>query len=220
MIEPGNAWLAAALKAGAEEDLPRADCPLPERIWSAVRLELPLAERIEVIDHVMECPACAEEWRMIAETARHQPSLAATAGGGWTWIPRPVVWVPSASAILLIIGIGIGAMLPRAPQPPPGPRELVRGVVPREVLPAVPRDDFWIRWAGGQPGTRYDLRVSEPGSLERAIVEKLGLDTPEYRVPPELLNRLPSGARVWWRVEAYSAELGRVSSPTYEVTIR
>ena len=83
---------------------------------------------------------------------------------------------------------------------------------------AVPRDEFWIRWSGGQTGTRYDLVVTTPQFEE--IVDERGLDATEYRVPPERLKQLPSGTRLLWRVNARSIDGGTVSSPTYEVTIR
>ena len=93
-------WLAAALKAGAEEDAARDDCPSPERIWSAVRLDLPLAERLQVIDHVVECAGCADEWRMFADRERQQTAQGGTAHA-WTWILRPVVWVPVTAALVI-----------------------------------------------------------------------------------------------------------------------
>src|SRR5262245_37567085 len=67
--DPRDAWMAAAIGSRAEHSHPRKDRPLPERIWDAVRLSGPLDERLEIIDHLSECPTCAEAWSLAAELA-------------------------------------------------------------------------------------------------------------------------------------------------------
>ena len=62
-----DAWMAEALRSRAEDSHPRIDCPHPERIWDAVRLQASLDERLKIIDHLAECPTCAEAWKIAAE---------------------------------------------------------------------------------------------------------------------------------------------------------
>lgn len=213
--------MAAALNAGSEDVRARDDCPAPDRIWSAVRLELSLAERLEVIDHIAECPACAEAWRMAVELGAGETSPA-TAFRGWTANIRWMVW-PSvaAAAILLVLGIRFAGM-PGARQPQVDP--IVRDPITDTLLPrmtesaSLPREQFWIRWSAGPSGARYDLLVTTP-ELE-VIADARGLLDPEYRVAPERLKGLASGTRLLWRVVAHAADGGTVSSRTYEVSVR
>ncbi|MFP5286809.1 MAG: zf-HC2 domain-containing protein, partial [Thermoanaerobaculia bacterium] len=44
-----------------------ASCPEPDRIWEAVRGELPPEEVRDIVDHVAVCASCAEDWRIAVE---------------------------------------------------------------------------------------------------------------------------------------------------------
>ena len=68
--------LAAALREASADSRQRDDCPEPDRIWGAVRLEVPLDERQSIIDHTIECPTCAEAWRLAVEFGRDAPAPA------------------------------------------------------------------------------------------------------------------------------------------------
>lgn len=46
------------------DGLPREDCPTAETLWKVAHGEVILHERQAVIDHVAECPLCAEAWRL------------------------------------------------------------------------------------------------------------------------------------------------------------
>jgi hypothetical protein len=59
--------LAAALHSGGDPVEPRSDCPATERMWDAVAGQLRTTERLAILDHTMECVACAEAWRLAIE---------------------------------------------------------------------------------------------------------------------------------------------------------
>ena len=59
--------LAAALHSGGDPVEPRSDCPATERMWDAVAGQLSTTERLAILDHTMECAACAEAWRLAIE---------------------------------------------------------------------------------------------------------------------------------------------------------
>ena len=67
--DPHDASLVVAFRSAAEHSHPRSDCPHHERVWDAVRLQVPLEERLGIIDHLGECPTCAEAWSLAAELA-------------------------------------------------------------------------------------------------------------------------------------------------------
>ena len=68
-LHPHDAFLAAALRSGGEHAHPRGDCPPAQRLWDAVRLDVPTDERLRIIDHLAECPTCAEAWQLAGELA-------------------------------------------------------------------------------------------------------------------------------------------------------
>jgi hypothetical protein len=168
-----DAWLAAAFRSAAEDSRPREDCPDPERIWRAVHRELPLAERLTIVDHVAECPTCAEAWRLAHEIA---PVKATTADA---WLAHDVVaaeataarknWFSTlrqsaslqvAAAVVLVAGLVFAIWMLR-PTPDPEVRDPGTVVLRSELgeRAALPKDDFRLRWSGGPPGSRYDLTV-------------------------------------------------------------
>ena len=66
--------LAAALHSSGDLVEPRSDCPLTERIWDAVAGQLPTTERLAIVDHTIECAACAEAWRLAIELSGESTS--------------------------------------------------------------------------------------------------------------------------------------------------
>jgi hypothetical protein len=64
VTDDGFQQVADTIRRAGEGAVPRDDCPTAQRIWGAVKLELPLTERLEIIDHTTECLACAEAWRI------------------------------------------------------------------------------------------------------------------------------------------------------------
>ncbi len=59
--------LAAALHWGGDPVEPRSDCPATERMWDAVAGQLSTTERLAILDHSIECAACADSWRLVIE---------------------------------------------------------------------------------------------------------------------------------------------------------
>lgn len=54
------------LFASAFQDGDSAEvCPSPETLVDTLDLRLEPAARAEVVDHLSECPVCAEAWRLL-----------------------------------------------------------------------------------------------------------------------------------------------------------
>jgi hypothetical protein len=128
--DPRDAWMAAALRSRAEHSDPRSDCPSADKIWDAVRLQVPVDERLQIIDHLAECATCAEAWSLAVEfershEARVQPQTnafnlpaAATAAPS---VPvralygRRALLIGTAAALLVALGIGSIMLRPAVP---------------------------------------------------------------------------------------------------------
>jgi hypothetical protein len=208
--------LAARLRSASERSRPRADCPPAEKIWAALRLELPVEERLRIIDHTIECPTCAEAWRLAIELDREiaaRGTLSARAGAA---LSRRSTWAWAAAAVL-VLTVGAAVVLRQETRPP------VRDTQPDVITSllgenaSLPRENFVLRWSAGPSGARYDIVVTTT-NLD-VIADVRGLERPEYRVPAERLAGLAPGTRVLWRVVAGGQDGSRTASVTFEVSV-
>ena len=77
----------------------------------------------------------------------------------------------------------------------------------------MPRIDRVLRWTAGPEGTTYGLRLTTEDLAP--LVEVLRLEQPEYRVDPRVLEGIPQGDAVLWRVTAHLPDGRRVASRTF-----
>jgi hypothetical protein len=222
--DPSLETLRAAFASGSAA-APVGACPEPERLWAAVRGELPPAEMREVLDHVAACPACAEDWRLAAELAgrdagvRPVADLADFAARRRT---RPLWTALAAAAAVSFLAVGLYFQQARdAGLRPPAEYRGGEGVAVRalDAQKALSRGAARLRWQldPPAPGARYDVRVTTEELAP--IAEASGLAEPELVVPAESLAALPSGARLLWRVEAVLPGGERVASKTFTVRL-
>ena len=60
-------WLHELVAREAADAMPAADCPDPSRIWDAVHGGAKEEEVDALLEHSLECPACAMAWRLARE---------------------------------------------------------------------------------------------------------------------------------------------------------
>jgi hypothetical protein len=214
--EPDLERLRAALRALGEEARPREDCPTPERLWGAVRAELPVDERREVIDHVADCLCCAEAWRLAVEIDPEPRPAAAAPAGSWlaSFFPSRAL-VPLAAALVLAVGAGVvlfrGTEGPRGPSYREAGPDAIRSLLPEDE--PVSRAALRLRWSPGPEGTRYDVRVTTE-SLD-PVASAQGLTEPSFLVPEPLLLSLRADSRLLWQVQMRLPDGERRDSPTF-----
>lgn len=204
-------------------------CPEPDRLWEAVAGELPADELRTVVDHLAACPDCSEEWRLALavrreaeeEARRHEPAAAPFAPSA-RWGGRARRW--AAAAAVAVIGVGLAGVWWSRQGGPGEPIVYRQGeeVAIESLLPEgepLSRDEPVLRWSAGPEGSTYGVLVSTEDPLAGSLAEAAGLAEPEYRIPAEALDGLPSGARILWQVEATTAEGQQITSPTFISTI-
>jgi len=195
------------------------NCPEPERLWAAARLEIPADQRREVIRHVATCAACAEDWRVTWKLWQKQraadaqdPPDAVVVQGPWTRFYEALPQVAAAALVVLAVGVG-GFFFHQPPESTfrgneRGPQDAaaVEGEV--AVTPDgayLPRDEFVLRWTP-TAGATYNVTVmTEEGDF---VETSSNLEVPELRVAPEKLEAIPSGGLVLWQVEVLKPEGG------------
>lgn len=173
-----------------------------------------------MLDHAAHCEACAEAWVLALSMAREAgiPVPAFPAGAQAPVWRSWFVWAPTlAAAALLALGLWVDyrhLLTGRGAAPAwrgPAPAADIRSLVPEDR--SLPRDEVVLRWSGGEPGTRYNVRVLSEDLVLVARAD--GLDAPEYRVAPAALSRLPAGSRLLWQVEAVGKNGRRRTSLTF-----
>ena len=186
-------------------------------VWRALSGELPASERRALVDRMSRDPALAESWRIAHEVSRETSAQApASVSRVRGWMPA---WLAAAAALFVTVGIAVVFQLSR-----PGVDDtfrdgrayVVQSLVPSDT--ALPRNAFRLRWTPGPAGARYTLRVTTEDL--RVLATASDVTSPEYVVSSDLLSTVPSGARVFWQVDAVLPEGNTVSSQTFVARVQ
>jgi hypothetical protein len=188
-------------------------CPDAETLWRSARDELAPEEREEIILHNAGCTACALAWRIAHDLAREgqaaRPVTEERPGRLRRWPSLAL-----AATVVLVAGLGV-TWLTQKPGSPQALRtqqgDRIENALDEAV--ALPREDLVLRWTEGQPGAVYQVKVTTE-SLD-ILAEESGLERPELRLAPELLEELPPGSRLYWRVSARLSDGRTLESDTF-----
>jgi len=201
-------------------------CPAPEKIWEAVRGELPPGEVEAIVQHTAVCASCAEDWRLagVLQTAEPAVSTAPAPAGVVRYGPwqRVRTYVLAAAAMLAVAVVGIQVYQAQQPdQGAAGYREGQQDAIQSRIADGapLPRDRFLLRWsAPAAAGATYDVEVSTEDL--RVVSSAEDLRTPELQVPARAMAGLPVGSRLLWKVEADLPDGSHLSSPTFVTTVQ
>lgn len=207
------------------QDLKPSDIPAgwtPEEIWAASRNELGPERTRELIDLASRDVEVADAWRIAREIAVADAASTPSADSsrfeprGSYMRTRNVVVAALAAAAVLTLAVWIG----RPSLPPIGNPTERGGSAPDSQLPleaVLARDAFVLDWTDAPKGSRYFLEVAD---MELNVLHSVRqLKSSDYRVPPESLADLESGATVLWRVEAFLDDGQHLRSETFRVQI-
>ncbi|MEA2562268.1 MAG: hypothetical protein QOH06_3772 [Acidobacteriota bacterium] len=213
--------LQAAFTAPTGAISPTGGCPEPDRIWEAVRGELPPDEIREIVDHVAVCASCAEDWRIAVafekEAEAHQKKTPVVR-------PFPVrrfqPWLAAAAAalVLTVSGVYVQQMQTQKPELTAtyrGEESKVEALLPPGGV--LPRQSFILAWKPVPGAESYDLSVTT-SELDTVAGPK-GLTTTKYQVPASALAGLPDGAKLHWLVTALFPDGRREQSPTFTTAL-
>lgn len=204
--------------ASRSQAVPAAvQCPEPERIWAALRGDLPAPERRDLVLHTARCPACAEDFRLAAdlleEAGERMPEVRDEP------VPIRTRWLSGlAAAAAVLVAVGLVWRLGEAPPQPvhrTGEEALVHSLL--EPGQALPRDHFLLRWSGPE-GARYTVSVTTYPDLE-LVVRAHSLEATELLIAAKDLAPLAPGARLLWQVEAVLPDGTRLDAPAFDVLL-
>jgi hypothetical protein len=194
-------------------------CPEPDRIWEAVRGELPPDEVREIVDHVAVCASCAEDWRIAVAFEKEAEARQKDTGEVRPFPSRFQPWIAAAAAALVLTVGGLYVRQTVKPDPTAaeyrGGESRVESLVPPGGI--LPRQSFILAWKPVPGAESYDLFVTTT-ELD-TVADPKGLTTTTYQVPASALAGVPDGAQLHWGVTAVFPDGGREKSPTFTTAL-
>jgi hypothetical protein len=192
-------------------------CPEPDRIWEAVRGELPPEEVREIVDHVAVCASCAEDWRIAVAFEKESQAQQEREAVVYSFPTRRFQpWIAAAAAALVLT---VGGVYVRQTQKPVvtaeyrGEKTEIRSL----AGDTRPLQAFVLSWTPVEGAESYDLLVT---TIELdTVADPKGLTTTQYQVPASALAGLPAAAQLHWRVTAVFPDGERKQSPTFTTAL-
>lgn len=186
--------LRAAFTAPSEAISVAAGCPEPDRIWEALRGELPPEEIREVVDHVALCASCAEDWRIAMAFEKESRNQQEKVVRPFRTAKRFQTWIAAAAAVLVLSVGGLfyqqtqqtQKVVPEAGYRGTGPN---LGAVAEQTCP---RQACVLTWKPVEGAESYEVLVSTRAELA-TVADPKDLTTTRYQVPASALAGLPSG---------------------------
>ena len=218
-----QAWLAMTTSA-----TPALGCPDPDQIWDALQGSLAQKEVMAIVQHSIDCPACAEAWRiakdMGAMDAREclqqdQPAEIIRPASWTLWRLKPLA-LAAGLACLMVLGGTAAWLWPKRSQPEVEYRDVAQKQI-QALTPeaqALPKSACLLKWTPGPVGTRYSVRVSTEQFEPISFVK--GLEKAEYLVPADSLQDLQPGDSIIWQVQVFPPRGGKQISGTFFILLR
>jgi hypothetical protein len=184
-----------------------AECPGDETLAELAVGEIDDARRREIADHVVCCPRCAEDFRLLLELQREAPMPVASR--------RWPVWAWVAAAAVVVLALWIAPSRVGDPgRPQTTPTDRARGVTQavepadRAELPAPPE---LLRWPAEAGATGYRVRLHAASA--DPIWESERFESPEAPLPAEIRTRFEAGRAYFWTVEVEGPAATRKLGP-------
>jgi Putative zinc-finger len=197
-----------------------AACPPSEKIWEAVRGELPPREIQGIVEHMAACASCAEDWRLAIALQRPEAGVSNVIPSAHRFSTgqRLRNWGLAAAAVLALAVVGVQwAQHAADPAGYRGEQAAIHSLL--EEGQALPRNEFLLQWsAPATPGATYDVEVSTEDL--RVLASGDDLREPRLLVPAHSLAGLAPGTRILWKVDAELPQGEHVSSTTFVTTVQ
>ncbi len=189
-------------------------CPAPETLWDAFHGCAATDARATVVDHLARCAACAADWDVL----RAVPAAAAAERPRRAPRMRSRAWRPLLSTAAVLLAATLAVLVVRGPAAPPGSRSIEAPVL-RSLTTDAPlaRGHAQLRWTDLGAGARYTVDVTTEG-LEHLVTAR-GIAVTAYALPAQVLERVPRGAILVWRVEAVLPDGRHVASPAFRARV-
>jgi hypothetical protein len=178
-------YVASITRHGAP---PRPGCPPPEQLQALAERTGTEESRLEVLDHVMSCPACHRELALFQSIHAAQPRQATLAPRHWLAAAGLLILLGGGALFSRVLVSRTGDDLMRDATPELGRDRGVTVVMPQGTAPAGgPRT---LAWHPVPRVMRYSVEVLDMS--DRVLYARQTTDT-SLALPP-----LPAAPAAWW----------------------
>ena len=187
--------------AASRKPLTRRGCPSPEVLASSFEPSASVRKKKKIVDHISGCSSCREEFMMLFEIQKCEPSRLETLSRGRS--SRHPLW--QYACVLLGLGLVMTSFFVSVHQ-----KELssVERSAERGITLLDPKSDqspsgsIVFRWRGRSASDYYILELFNDALLPIWTSGKIReLQTP---IPPEVYTTLRPGRSYFWMVTAFS----------------
>ncbi|MGB8960185.1 MAG: hypothetical protein WCC00_14345 [Candidatus Aminicenantales bacterium] len=187
--------------AASRKPLTRNECPSPEVLASSFEPSASVRKKKKVVDHISGCSFCREEFMMLFEIQKREPSRLGVLSQGRS--SRYPLW--QYACVLLGLGLVMTSFFVSVHQ-----KELssVERSAERGITLLGPKADqslsgsFVFRWRGRSASDYYILELFDDALLPIWTSGKI--QELQIPIPPEVYTTLRPGRSYFWMVTAFS----------------
>lgn len=212
--------------------------PTADEVWDAATGQLAPDETLALLDRTVDDPRLAMEWRLARELGAHVAARddagartesedapwegddqgRAGQGPPSRWPSRWRAALPWAASLLLTLGALVYLVWPEVD--PPVFRNPEATPIESLLAPEVEVDhaDTLLRWRGPE-GARFEVSVLRQDNLTQ-IFHVTGIAESQITLPATVLDTVPPGVVLLWRVEAVLDHGERIRSATFRMRVR
>jgi len=214
-----NADLQIPFQDALLPGLPPGEAVDMDRIMAAITGELPLEERLEVIDRCALDRQWAAAWGQAKQMLelRDEPAPVSQSASPLPANRRFPMWAIAGTIGVAFAALAIGALLLGSPATPTY-RSSGESSIHATSTAALPRGEARLQWAGIPADAQVVLTVQDSHLRSVANASGLGLDS--YLIPAALLEGLPAQTELMWSVQITHPD-GRIErSPTFRTPLQ
>jgi hypothetical protein len=201
------------------------ECPDPEKLVLAARLELPLKQRLAVMDHIDNCASCAREFKAIIAIIQKEKEFlqqikdeipkVKEKKSPWLIRNRPVL--AAASAVFLLLAAAVFFLFVNRPAPfnLRSSQSIIEAISPFKTVKA---SQLQFNWESAR-GTEF-YRINIFGDDLGPIWESGKIFVTEWTPGPEIKSRLQSGKTYFWMVTAHRPDGSTRESDLIEFSLK
>ncbi len=201
------------------------NCPDPEKLVQAARLELPLKERLDVIEHIDTCSSCAQEFQTIIAILKKEKEFLSRIEKETgkieekrrPWYARAGPVLAAASAVFLLLAATVFFLFLNRPEPL-NLRSGGNAIQVKAPVTSMRQSKLRFVWEPSK-GAQY-YRISVFGDDLQPLWESRQIYTTEWTSGPELKSRMQSGRTYFWMVTAYLADGNTRESELIQFTLK
>jgi hypothetical protein len=201
------------------------NCPDPEKLVQAARLELPLEKRLDVMEHIDTCRSCAQEFQTIIAILKKEKDFLSRIEKETgeieekrrPWYARAGPVLAAASAVFLVLAAAVIFLFLDRPEPF-NLRSSGNGVQVHSPVKSMRLSQLRFAWEPSKGAEYY--RISVFGDDLQPVWESGHIFVTAWTPGPDLKSRMQSGQTYFWMVTAHRPDGSTAESDLIQFTLK